>query len=336
MAASSKAGLLDLEHRVLAQIKDCLEVSSKGAPPLLLAVSGGLDSIVLLEVLSRLKIVSSLALAHVHHGPSDDIFLRDFRNRAQDFVLQQAEGLGLRVFTNPQNGSLPLGARPQSTELKSEADLREFRYQWLRYWAAQEGRILVLAQHRDDLLETRLTRLVRGTGLTGLPAMQAFKDNLFRPLLGVSRSDLEVYGGTRGLNWIEDPSNQDRSRLRNWMRHEWLPQLEEYRPGGVDVLARSLEQLSQELDVAQRLDWLYGLALGEKGVRRWVLATLPKEARAIVLVEYFRRRGLASFTSAQIRELLKILDSKQKNFSFSFLACQWKVDPDWINARSSE
>lgn len=162
-----------------------------------------------------------------------------------------------------------------------ERAAREARYQAFTE-VAREGEAVLTGQHRDDQAETLLFRLLRGAGVRGLAAMPAHRPLaggfLVRPLLDVSRAELEAYAGDHQLKWIEDPSNADPRFSRNYLRHRVIPTLTERWPQAVSSLARTAEHLGeaeallgelacmdlQAADQPSRFPWLLlpSLALG--------------------------------------------------------------------------
>jgi tRNA(Ile)-lysidine synthase len=210
--------------------------------PLVVAVSGGPDSTALAHLLHRWAQVTEtpLTLAHyVHAWPPTG-----------PWEAAYAEGLA-RDLGRPLvvgRSSQGLRARPPS-----EAELRRERMQFLVQTARQVGaQGIALGHHRDDQVETFLLRLLRGSGPYGLAGMrwrQAFQGTfLLRPLLNVPRGVLRRYVHTVGLHAFEDPSNEDVSRLRNWVRHRLLPWMEAVAP---HVRVR-LFRLTRWLDQDQR------------------------------------------------------------------------------------
>ncbi|OLF55377.1 tRNA lysidine(34) synthetase TilS, partial [Pseudomonas chlororaphis] len=124
--------------------------------------------------------------------------------------------------------------------------------------------LLLTAQHRDDQAETLLFRLLRGAGVRGLSAMPASRalgqGHLLRPLLDIPRSELERYASDHQLQWIDDPSNQDRQFSRNYLRHQVFPQLTARWPQAVGSMARSAAHLREAREL---LDDLAGIDLQE-------------------------------------------------------------------------
>jgi tRNA(Ile)-lysidine synthase len=140
--------------------------------------------------------------------------------------------------------------------------------------ATQANEVLLTAQHRDDQAETLLFRLLRGAGVRGLSGMPRQrplgKGYLLRPLLDVTRAELEAYAAEHQLKWIEDPSNQDRQFSRNYLRHQVFPTLIQRWPQAMATMARSAAHLSEaqglldelaQIDLSQasaasEFDWL--------------------------------------------------------------------------------
>jgi tRNA(Ile)-lysidine synthase len=153
------------------------------------------------------------------------------------------------------------------TAASPEAAARDARYAaFARHLGA--GELLLLGQHADDQVETLLFRLLRGAGVKGLAGMPAQRTlgqgMLLRPLLGVTRGELEAYARAHRLEWVEDPSNADCRFSRNFLRQRVLPLLEQHWPAARSSLLRSARQLAeaqQLLDELAELDLLPARAL---------------------------------------------------------------------------
>jgi tRNA(Ile)-lysidine synthase len=181
-----------------------------------LAVSGGIDSMVLLDAAAEVA-GERVSVATFDHGTGPDA------TRAADLVVRRSSILGLQC----DRGSSPVSAR-------SEAELRALRWTFLNNVAGSAGTIAT-AHTADDQIETVLMRTLRGAGARGLAALAA-PSNVLRPLLGVRRDAIVAYARTRGIEWIEDPSNTSMQFFRNRIRHELLPALRNVSPSIDDDL----------------------------------------------------------------------------------------------------
>ena len=178
-----------------------------------LAVSGGRDSMVLLDAAahssSRAAIAAVATFDHAT-GPA--------ATRAAALVRRRARALGL-----------PVRSARARTAGKSEAALRAARWDFLEHVSAEYGARVATAHTRDDQLETVLMRILRGAGARGLAGLCA-PSPILRPLLGVSRATVAAHAAERGVDWIEDPSNESPAFLRNRVRRDLLPALLAARP----------------------------------------------------------------------------------------------------------
>lgn len=317
--------LRPLEFRVFRRLQDLgaregLEIAQKR---ILVACSGGKDSVALVSVLSRLscRFDFQLVLAHVHHGKAETKELTLARDKAQAKVEALAKQLRLPLLTARWSGQ---------KLLRSEAELRDFRLQTLREWSmAHEAALIAFAHHADDLLETRLIRLIRGTGAQGLEAMTEFNGKTLRPLLTLTRVDIDAYAEQASLSWVEDLSNQDIGPLRNWIRQSWLPSLEEKRAGGVKALRASLENLVQTCH--RSLDASDVGMIGGVIDRQQYLGMEVSQQRQC-LASYLRHLGAKHFEATHIEELRKRLKTPKKSFNFVLLRFRWEINAGQIQA----
>ena len=188
---------------------------------LLAAVSGGIDSMVLADVLFRLrqKLQIELAVASFDHG------LRPESGSDLAFVHSWAEEHGLPFFSGGKDIAALSGGK------NVEDIARRERYAFLRSTAAKCGAdAIATAHHRDDQAETVLLHLLRGSGVTGLSGMRPENDHIVRPLLCADRADIYEYASTNHIEYREDSSNSSTHYLRNKIRLELLPVLAEYNP----------------------------------------------------------------------------------------------------------
>ena len=206
LATHVKAKLLELANQ-----KPKLELDA-----LLLAVSGGRDSMALLHVMAETGI--KISVAHLDHSIREDSSLD------ADFVREICKKLEIPFFTERVN--IPEIAAKRGWGIEEAA--RKIRYDFLTRVAKKTNSSAILtAHHLEDNAETVLMQLLRGTArATGIPAR---RDRILRPLLEISKRELEAYLLERGLTWHEDSSNTDTTYTRNWVRLEIMPKfLERY------------------------------------------------------------------------------------------------------------
>lgn len=187
--------------------------------PALVAVSGGVDSVVLLHLLLRQIAPGKLRVLHFNHK---------LRGRQSDSDERFVRALAKKLKVKASFGKENVKQFARKNKLSLETAARHLRYDFFAQIAAKyKIRHLYLAHHSDDQVETFLQRLFRGTGVAGLTGMKPVTPRgkllLHRPLLGVSKKDLIEYARSHGLKWRDDPSNLRGEHNRNRVRHELLP-----------------------------------------------------------------------------------------------------------------
>lgn len=245
------------------------------------AFSGGLDSTVLLHALARLPRYQ-LRAVHIDHGLHANSPL--WRAHCE----QQARSLQIELISRTVRVE-------HIDQIGLEAAARAARYDALSR-ILRGGEYLISAHHADDQLETLLLAVMRGAGLPGLsamPAIQPFASGwLARPLLAFTRAELEQWARAERLAWLSDPSNDDLSLDRNFLRQKIVAQLRERWPAAAHTATRSTEHLqaaSRALDQLAAMD-AEGALVGEcLDVER--LRALDPERRRNLLRHWIRRRG---------------------------------------------
>ncbi|MFT5576898.1 MAG: tRNA(Ile)-lysidine synthase [Bermanella sp.] len=203
------------------------------------ALSGGLDSTVLLHALAAMESRPALCALHIHHG---------LQGQAEQW-LQHCESLcgDLDILFSALRVTVNAGAGP-------EAAAREARYQAFSGFL-QTGDVLMQGHHLDDQVETLFLRLLRGTGIDGMQGIPPYRRlaeaELLRPLLSLPRSALEAYANANQLHWIEDPSNADERFDRNYLRQRVLPLIGERWPAYRDTVGRFSRLAGQANTVSQ-------------------------------------------------------------------------------------
>jgi tRNA(Ile)-lysidine synthase len=300
MASSKKPQLGELPDRVERQLAFCVGPGQT----LLLGLSGGLDSSVLLHLLVGLRasLGFELRALHVNHGISPNAAA--WETFCADLCAAYQVPYTAVSVSVPRDAGLGL-----------EAAARQVRYQAL---LAQPTDAVVLAHHLDDQAETLLLQLLRGAGVQGLAAMperrelSASQPVLLRPLLDISRSQLQRYAHQHHLRWIEDESNLDLAFDRNFLRHRVFPHLAERFPACRTTLARSAAHLAeasallQEVAVADAANCVQGSRLALAGLR----ALSP--ARASNLLRYWLDVLGVNISSRRLREVMRqLLQARQ-------------------------
>ena len=234
----------------------------------LVAVSGGLDSIVLLDLFRQVAPAARLDLRAAHF----DHAMRPGSASDASWVKEQCAAW-----------QIPIHAARSDSDLNSEAAARSARYAFLERTADHVGaQHIATGHHADDQAETVLFRVMRGTGIDGLAGIPERRGRVVRPLLFAPRARLEAYARERGLAWREDESNLSPRFARNRIRHELLPALEEMRPG----VRRGLLRLARDARRA-RAGWERVVGGVEKVVVKAQDATAIELARP-ALLEYHR------------------------------------------------
>jgi tRNA(Ile)-lysidine synthase len=261
------------------------------------ALSGGIDSMVLLDAATRFAGRHPLALSaiHVHHGLSSNA------DRWADFCAAQCAARNVPLVTH----RLRL-ARERGSSLEAQA--RAARYERL---LRADVDVMALAHHADDQAETLLLQLLRGAGPHGLAAMPSVRPGrpaLLRPLLGLARNTLAACAAERGLASIEDESNADRRHARNFIRLEVVPALAARFAGFPATLARAARNQAEAAALADELAAIDAAGvLDDAGLSRVGLAALSP-ARARNLLRWFlRERGLRPPSAALLAEMLRQL-----------------------------
>jgi len=236
------------------------------------ALSGGLDSVLLLHVAASCH--TNLSALHINHQMQP--------NHRQTEQLCRHLCRQLSVPLDIQRVNVPLGVSGGREDAARAARYQAFR----RYLGDQD--LLLMAHHADDQAETVLFRLIRGTGVAGLAGIPAGRPlgrgALYRPWLGVSRERLNQVARAAGLTWIEDPSNASLKFDRNYLRHAVLPGLKKRWPGLLKRVAHSAKACGESDELHRRLAELQWQSCSDSGRLRVASVRLlsPPEQRNLV------------------------------------------------------
>ncbi|HYH75305.1 MAG TPA: tRNA lysidine(34) synthetase TilS [Candidatus Saccharimonadales bacterium] len=250
-----------------------------------LAVSGGVDSMVLLDVL-RQNPQLQLVVAHYEHGIRPDA--------DQDRQLVEAVAASHDIPFVCAHGRLGTGA--------SEAVARDARYAFLEeVRATHDAQAIITAHHQDDLLETGIINMLRGTGRKGLSSLRS-TEHLLRPLLQATKQDIYAYATAHGLAWREDSTNMQDKYLRNHVRHRLLPRLD---AGAKRLLLTYMERaaaVNPLIDVLLQQD--IAAHSSEGGLQRGWFIMLPHSVSCEVMAAWLRQQGIRTFDRKTIDRLV--------------------------------
>lgn len=258
------------------------------------AVSGGIDSVALLGLLVSGQLASSqfpapssrFIVAHFDHG------IRPDSKADREFVQDLAKKYGLQFVFDEGN----LGPNA------SEAEARDARYTFLRRVKDASGAAsIVTAHHQDDVLETAILNMLRGTGRKGLSSLKS-TDEIYRPLLSTPKSEIKKYAEEQGLAWREDSTNADTKYLRNYIRHRILPIFDaDSRQKLLDLIELSKtsnaaidEMLASQLDAEST----------ESGINRHWFIMLPHEVSREIVAAWLRANGINDFDKKTIERIV--------------------------------
>jgi tRNA(Ile)-lysidine synthase len=273
---------------------------------LLLAVSGGLDSV----VLSHLSFLSGLdfSIAHVNfqlRGPEsdrDERFVQQMAGRYQKpFLLEKFE---TAAYAQKEKQSIQLAAR-------------NLRYTWFKSLlgsAPEDYQFLLTAHHLDDNIETMLMHFFRGTGIQGLAGIPEKNERLIRPLLSVSKNILKDFATAHGLEWVEDSSNDLDEYTRNFFRNQLIPSLRGFFPEINLHLEKNLQRFSETAVLYhQVIDQYKKKLLKTVGKETHIPILLLQKATPLrtICFEIFKEYH---FSAAQTDELIRLLRSSNGKY----------------------
>lgn len=265
------------------------------AGEIVVAVSGGVDSLCLLHLLHRLcgpeKRYANVALhvAHLDHRLRGAGGERDAARVAQ---LAAAWELPATI------GSIDVPALARAEHRSLEDAARAARYRFLRQIA--QGRLIAVAHQTDDQVETLLLHYLRGGGLRGMVGMAPRQQDIIRPLLALTRAETVAYCREWNLAPLEDASNSDPRFLRNRIRHELLPLLESLNPGIRPTLLRSAEVMQVDLDwIEEQATWLWPRIVRSSGEESLALEVDLLGKLPLSLQRHLLRRAAETLCNGQ-------------------------------------
>jgi tRNA(Ile)-lysidine synthase len=294
------------------------------------AISGGLDSVVLLDSVCKVsasnKNSPEIWAFHIHHG---------LQKAADDWFIF-CEKLAKKYKIHFDFRLLHLGG--DGTQGNVEARARAARYEALTQLCEEHGiQDLLLAHHQNDQAETVLLQLLRGSGVAGLSGMSELRQlqsshstiALWRPLIHQSKAELEAYAKANKLKWVEDPSNQNTQFRRNAIRKYIIPKLEQIQPDAIANLARSAKVLADSQLLLDRLAKHDGETVIEKNglkVKSLVQMSQRDLPAANNLVRYWlKTQGLAMPSQERLSAWWKDLTNAKQDAQLEWLHDEQKI-----------
>ncbi len=270
---------------------------------LLVTVSGGLDSVVLLDLL--VEGGYDIVIAHCNFGLRGEESERD-ENFVRELASQYSKEIVVKRFATKQFA--------EKNKISIQEAARELRYDWfgsiINSWA--EKNYILTAHHADDNIETVLMHLFRGTGLHGISGIQPIQKDrqLLRPLLPFRRKELEEYVTARGLHFVEDSSNASDKYTRNFFRNRLIPEIKEIFPQVEENLLQNIHRFTEsQVLYKQAVDHQLKKLITRKGNECHIPVLLWKKTNPIHTItwEIIKPYG---FTPAQTDEVIRLLDAE--------------------------
>lgn len=290
------------------------ELFQRGAK-IMIGVSGGPDSVCLLDIMVKLapKYNLKLIIAHVNYGLRGKDSDKD-----EEFVRELAEKYGLKcVVLNCKSLIRPTGTFSQGEKgVMSENVLRETRYEFFeKVRKRNKFDLIAVAHNADDQVETFLMRLIRGAGLAGLSAMKYKSGKIIRPLLGISRKEIIGYLDKTNRTYKTDRTNAENLFLRNKIRNKLIPYLEKnFNPGIKKTILDSVVSITDDYSLLSDIAEKEARKIKNLSVKK-LLNLHPSLQKMVLLNFIFKIKGnLKDVESAHVEEILKAIKSaKSKN-----------------------
>lgn len=271
------------------------QLVSKGDKTLL-AVSGGIDSVVLTILFKEAGL--DFAIAHCN-----------FQLRAEEsdtdeaFVKALAKSAGVKYYVHSFDTKNYAALHNISTQMAA----RDLRYNWFKELADSNNfNAIATAHHLDDSLETVLFNLAKGTGISGMRGILPKNENIIRPLLFATKDDIVAYATQERLQWREDSSNESIKYSRNLIRHKVMPVLKEINPSLEDTFRQTQQRLYEtETVLKNEVGKIRNQHIQKKGSDTFISIEVLKNLQAVVVEELLKPYG---FNFSQVQELLILIE----------------------------
>ncbi|SIN80681.1 tRNA lysidine(34) synthetase TilS [Chitinophaga niabensis] len=270
------------------------------ADPLLLAVSGGLDSIVLTHLCVQAGIKVEMAHCNFQLRGAES-------ERDETFVRTLAESYGIPLFVRRFDTETYAAAHKRSIQVAA----RELRYQWLEELRQERGlSFIATAHHMQDNVETVWMNLSKGTGIAGLHGILPVQGRIVRPLLFATREEIKAYADAENLQHVEDSSNTTDKYTRNFFRHQVLPRLEEVLPEVVKNTGSSIERFREaEILYRQAVEIHKKKLIEQRGEEYFIPILKLQQAVPLATIAYEILKPFQCST-AQAAQVVELLNSE--------------------------
>jgi len=279
--------------------------SSKRSHKFLLAISGGVDSVVLCDLFYKTGL--DFIIAHCNFQLREEE-----SNRDEMFVKHLGEVYAKEVFVK----SFETDAYALDKKVSTQVAARDLRYEWFRTLAFDEKRadMIVTAHHSDDNIETVVMNFFRGTGLKGLIGMDVEYLKIFRPLLPFRKREIAEYAKQNNLKFVEDSSNASNKYTRNFFRNELLPAVQKVFPQAEENILKNIERLREVEQVYdQAIKQHHRRLIEQKGNEEHIpiLKLIKTPSYKIILWEIIKEKH---FSTGQLDEVIKLFDSDNGSY----------------------
>ena len=270
----------------------------------LLAVSGGIDSVVLCHLFAKAGL--HFSMAHCNFGLRGDESDRD-----ENFVRQLADELKAELFIT----HFDTKAYASENKLSTQVAARDLRYNWFRQLLVEgKASYIVTAHHADDNIETVVMNFFRGTGLKGLVGMDEHFQKIWRPLLHFRKQEIVAYVEEHQLKHVEDSSNATSNYTRNYFRNDLLPAIAKVFPGVEENIFKNILRLSEVQKVYETAIDQYKSKLVEVKGQEEHIPILKLKKSGVAKTVLWELLGEKNFTAAQVDEVIKLAEGANGSY----------------------
>jgi tRNA(Ile)-lysidine synthase len=280
-------------------------------PHTILAVSGGIDSVVMAYLYEQAEVRYSIAHCNFQLRGKES-------KRDEEFVSALGEKLGVEVLIERFETAKYADEKGVSAQMAA----RDMRYAWFKQLSIEFEAKIAIAHHANDVAETMLFNLTKGTGLAGLHGIAAYDGIIVRPLLWATREEINNYARKENIEWREDESNESEKYMRNIIRKKVIPELERVNPAFVTTNMRNASRIrAAEKFLEHSIDQLEIINNKESSIYidKVRLSTLP--GREAVLYQLIKGHG---FSYDQVRSIVQSLESVGAIFNTN----DWELNVD--------